>query len=354
MVVAVLKTSPNSVLDDYSTLMDLAQYSKYLPKDFTTLLKLNLSWSLYFPSCSSQPWQVEGVLRKLKNDEFSSIIPLENETVVTDTQKGVSFNKWGNIFEKYKTPFQSLTEVEWVKFKSKSNLLALYEIFEEGHEVPKMFFNTNVIHLPTMKCHGHTTMTGAMKNAFGGLITKKRHHCHKKIHEVLVDLLTLQKEIHKGIFAIMDGSVCGAGAGPRTMFPIEKNYLLASNDQVAIDAISAKMMGFDPLSIDFIRIAHDLGLGCGDIDQIEIVGETISKVNFGFKTKKSPVIFFDQLLRKGALSFLEPYLFHGPLFNLCIFGSGFYHDKIWYPLIGKKRITDFEKSGWGKLFNSYK
>lgn len=202
--------------------------------------------------------------------------------------------------------------------------------------------------------HGHTTITGAMKNAFGGLITKKRHHCHKKIHEVLVDLLIIQKEIHPGIFSVTDGTVCGNGPGPRTMVPVEKDYILASADQVAIDAISAKMMGFDPMKIDFIKIAHDKGLGCGDVDQIDVIGEEVKGLDFGFSTGKSPVIFMDQLTRKGRLSFIEPYLYHGPLFNMCVFGSETYHDKLWYPTTGRKIIKEFEKTKWGRLFSSYK
>lgn len=202
--------------------------------------------------------------------------------------------------------------------------------------------------------HGHTMMTGAMKNAFGGLITEKRHHCHKKIHEVLVDLLAIQQEIHPGIFAVMDGTVAGDGAGPRTMIPKVKNYILASGDQVAIDAISAKMMGYDPMKIKFIKLAHDRGLGCGDVDQIEIVGEDISNVNFHFSTNKSPVIFWDQMLRKGPLSFVEPALFHTGLFKGAIFGSAFYHDYLWYNLIGRSRIRAFKKTPWGKLWKSYR
>ena len=41
--------------------MHLAGYSDVLARDRDTLLKLNLSWTKYFPSCSSQPWQVDGV-----------------------------------------------------------------------------------------------------------------------------------------------------------------------------------------------------------------------------------------------------------------------------------------------------
>ena len=50
--------------------------------------------------------------------------------------------------------------------------------------------------------------------------------------------------------------------------------MLASADQVAIDAVAAKLMGLDPMSIKFIRMAHELGLGCGDPRDIEIVGDT--------------------------------------------------------------------------------
>src|SRR3989338_1164396 len=315
-IVATVKTTPETILDDYAKVMHNANYNKKIKKDITTLLKLNLSWSLYFPACSTQPWQLEAVIRTMQLDGYKNTLPVENETVVTIPRKGAALNKWDSIFKKYKLNFQPLNEVEWVRYKAKGEILALYDIFgENGHEIPKMFIGKNVIHIPTMKCHGHTVITGAIKNAFGGLITKKRHHCHKRIHEVLVDLLTIQKEIHPSIFAVMDGTICGSGAGPRTMIPVDKGYVLASEDQVAIDAISAKMMGFDPMQIPFLKIAHDKGLGCADLDQIEIVGERIKHINFGFKTGKSPIIFWAQVFRKGALSFLEPLLFHTPLFN---------------------------------------
>src|SRR5258708_13203000 len=84
----------------------------------------------------------------------------------------------------------------------------------------------------------------------------------------------IQKKIHRGLFAVMDGTFAGDGPGPRCMLPHTKNVLLASADQVAIDAVAAKLMGFDPMQIKFIRMAHEMGLGCGDPRDIEIVGDT--------------------------------------------------------------------------------
>ena len=94
--------------------------------------------------------------------------------------------------------------------------------------------------------------------------------------------LAIQKEIHSGVFAVMDGTTAGNGPGPRTMIPVEKNVILASADQVAIDSVSAKMMGFDPLSIKYINLANQCGLGCGDPREIKIVGDDISNEELEF------------------------------------------------------------------------
>lgn len=371
-IVAVLKTNPDSVVDDYSKLLELAEYTKQLDKKKGTIIKLNLSWTKYFPACSTQPWQLEGVLKKLKQDNYKEIYPVEHKTVVTDPLKGAIENKWLPVLKRYNTKYRPLTKEKWVKYKPKSKMLALDTVFSPDyghlcsknkgkteksiHKIPELFIGKNVIHLPTLKTHGHTTMTGAIKNAFGGLITERRHHCHKRIHEVLVDLLQIQQEIHPGILGVMDGTIAGDGKGPRTMEPRETNIIIASTDQVALDSVAAHLMGFDPMKIGFIRMAHERGLGCANLDKITFRGmkkEEIMKKNLGFTTGKSPVIFFDQFFRKGPFRSIEPWLFHTKAFKLCVFASEFYHDKLWYNTTGRKKIQKFNKTKWGKLWQKY-
>jgi uncharacterized protein (DUF362 family) len=351
----VLRTSPERVLDTYKEVMHLAEYEKFISKDIDTLIKLNLSWTKYFPACSSEPWQVEGVIKTLIEDGFSSekLLPVENKTVVTDPVKGAHNNKWMPVLERYGLTFTPLPDVEWVRYDFKNKLLRLDRIFPEGIKIPKMFIGRNVVHLPTLKTHGHSQTTGAIKNAFGGLLKEVRHYAHKYIHEVLVDLVIMQKELHPVILAVMDATVCGDGAGPRTMVPKIGNFVLASADSVAIDAVAAKMMGYDPMEIPYLRMCDERALGVADLDNIEIVGEQISDVNFGFTTKKSFVIWGDQLLRKGFLRFLEKPLLHSPLVIWAPFASNLYHDFLWYPIIGKKRIRKFMKTEWGQLFQKY-
>jgi len=353
--VAVLKTSPEAVLDDTRVLMSLADYQRFLNKDQDILIKLNLSWTKYFPSCSSQPWQVEGVVGTLLEDGYSreKLVPVENKTIVTNPMKGARNNKWLSVLDKYGLEFVPLPDVEWMLYPFKSPLLKLNEIFPEGLLIPKMYVGKSILHLPTVKTHGHSTTTGAVKNAFGGLLKEVRHYAHKYIHEVLVDLLYMQRELHPGLFVVMDGTVCGNGAGPRTMLPEIRNIILASGDSLAIDAVAAKIMGFEPMDIPYIRMAHERGLGVGDLREVEIAGEDIAEMNFGFKSRRSFVIWGDQMIRKGFLRPFERLLLHSPLVFWAPFASNVYHDLMWYPTIGRKRIRRFMKTEWGALWKKY-
>jgi hypothetical protein len=202
--------------------------------------------------------------------------------------------------------------------------------------------------------HGHSLTTGAIKNAFGGLLKEVRHYAHEFIHEVMVDLMLMQRELHPGVFAVMDGTVMGDGAGPRTMVPRVGNLILASADQVAIDAIAARIMGFDPLEIRYLRMCHERGLGVADPRDIEILGDPdAASTTMGFKTSRSLVIWGDQLIRRGPLRPLKRLLLHTPLVAWAPFASNVYHDMLWYPTIGRSRIREFSTTPWGHLFTKY-
>ena len=353
--VAVVRTRPETILEDYARVMDLAGYRDMLARDRDTLIKLNLSWTKYFPACSSQPWQVDGVVGKMLADGFSRrhLIPIENKTVVTSPREGCRNNRWESVLNRHGLTFTPLTEVEWRVYQFKSPLLKLNDIFPEGIQIPAIYPGRQILHLPTVKTHGHAVMTGSVKNSFGGLLREVRHYAHKHMHEVLVDLLYMQRELHPAVFTVMDGTVAGDGAGPRTMIPRVKNLILAAADSVAIDAIAARLMGFDPMSIPFLHMAHERGLGIADPRQIELVGDDVSKENFGFQTKKSLVIWGDQMIRKGFLRPLERILLHSPLMVWAPFASNVYHDMVWYPTIGQSRIREFMQTGWGQLFRKY-
>ncbi|NLJ33195.1 MAG: DUF362 domain-containing protein [Firmicutes bacterium] len=355
-LVAAVITRPERVLADYKRVMELAHYRDYLSAAEELILKLNLSWTKYFPACSTQPWQLEGVVKALIQGGFSPerLLPVENKTVVTDPRAGAVNNCWQPILDKYGLTFIPLPEVEWVYHDFAAPLLVLNKIFPKGIEIPKLYLGRSVLHLPTLKTHGHSITTGAIKNSFGGLLKEARHYAHKYIHETMVDLLLMQQELHPQTFAVLDGTVAGDGAGPRTMVPRIANILLAGADPVALDAVAARVMGFDPLSIPYLRMATEMGLGTADPDRIELVGDDIGDMNLGFRSKRSFVIWGDQMLRRGPLRFLERIALHSPLMGWAPLASNIYHDLLWYPTVGRARIKAFSKTEWGSLWEWYR
>ncbi len=356
--VAALRTRPERVLEDYERLIDLAGVAQYLQPGAPTILKDNISWHFPFPAANTTPWQLEGTVRALRAGGFPDLTCVQNKTVVTDAFKGEDLNGYVPIFKRYNIPvlynFKD-SDMRWVRIEPKAKMLVLNRIFPEGIHVPDFFFGKNVVHLPTVKCHIYTTTTGAMKNAFGGLLNTRRHYTHSWIHETLVDLLAIQKEIHSGIFAVMDGTTAGNGPGPRTMYPEIKNVILASGDQVAIDAVAAKLMGLDPLSIPYIRLAHDAGLGIGDPREIDLVGDTdLAKESWGFQVGDNGASRIGDLVWFGPLKPMQNVLMRTPLVNLFIFGSEVYHDYYRWPTRDRRVFEGWlANTPWGELFQEY-
>ena len=352
--VAVVPTTPATVLDDVGKAMRLAGYQRALVRDAATLLKVNISWQHYYPACSTSPWQLDGAIRALKADGYDNLIPAHNGTVVVDAKVGVVNNKHKPVEDMHGLDGLHLEDARWIDFHPQNDMLALHKIYPDGFQIPEAFIGKNVLHLPTMKTHVFTTITGAMKNAFGGLLNHNRHWTHSAIHETLVDLLQIQRQIHPGIFAVTDGTFAGDGPGPRAMRWHAKNVILASADQVAIDAVAAKMMGFDPMSIKFIRLAHELGLGCGDIRDIEVVGSDISGVDWGFSSGENTLFSSGQKsVYWGPFKPLENAIARSPLVNLAIAASNLYHNGYWLPVKGRKRVQEAMRTEWGRLFQQY-
>ncbi|MCU0662256.1 MAG: DUF362 domain-containing protein [Myxococcota bacterium] len=363
--VAILTTSPATVRADYRELMNLAGYQDVLPKDADTGLKINISWHFFYPSSSTTPWQLDGVIRAMLADGYDRklIHGCHNRTVVIDAHLGERENKQLNVIEEHRLANVHLYEgEEWIPVREAvgdlaQKFLVLNDVYPKGFSIPRRFIGENILHLPTVKTHIFTTTTGAMKNAFGGLLNEHRHWTHPVIHETLVDLLMIQKKIHRGVFAVMDGTFAGDGPGPRCMDPHVKNVILASSDQVAIDAVAAKLMGFDPMDIKFIRMAHDLGLGVGDPREIEIVGDTeAAQQNWNFVGPFKEMTFASKMQHQiywGKLKKPVEWSLKTWLAPWSYLASVAYHDLYWYPRNGNRRVSNALRSDWGRLFYNW-
>jgi uncharacterized protein (DUF362 family) len=353
--VAIVRARPETVLDDAARALELAGAATALPAGAPVILKDNITWHLPFLSANTTPWQLEGAVRWLRA-QGREFLAVHNDTVVTDPHAGLHNLKLQPIYARYGIPqffVNDPASVSWETMRPRAATPWLDRVYPEGLAFPAPFRGKSVLHLPTVKTHIYTTTTGSIKNAFGGLLNTKRHWCHTHIHGVLADLLAVQLELHAGVCALMDGTLCGNGPGPRTMIPVEKNLLLASSDCVALDATAARLMGFAPERIGYLTESAARGLGVLDASRIELVGDDVP-FGWGFSVGDNLASRFGDLLWFGALQRLQNLFFRTPLVRVFTAGSHVYHDEWWWKRHGRRRMERVAReSGWGRLFADY-
>jgi hypothetical protein len=139
------------------------------------------------------------------------------------------------------------------------------------------------------------------------------------------------------------------------MRPVIKDVMLASEDQVAIDAVAASMMGFDPMSLDYIRLADEAGLGNGRHENIEVVGDTqLADQRWGFSVGDNGASMVGDVMWFGPLKRFQKLFFHTPLVNGFILASDVYHDFYRWPLVDRRVFERWcESTAWGQMFLRY-
>ena len=144
--------------------------------------------------------------------------------------------------------------------------------------VPYLVKESAIISAAKMKTHMATKVTLGMKNMFGLLHDKMKFKYHAKgIGKVIVDI----NSVLAPQLTVIDGFVAMEGRGPTDGTPVTMNLIIAGNDPVATDATGARVMGIDPHEISHIRTASQKGLG--NIDNIEVVGQSLDDVKRTFK-----------------------------------------------------------------------
>jgi uncharacterized protein (DUF362 family) len=133
----------------------------------------------------------------------------------------------------------------------------------------ELILNADVfINVPVLKCHEGSTLTISMKNLMG--IVWDRGYWHRNdLHQCIADFATYRKPT----LNVVDAYRVMKKNGPRGVSVADvqtMKSLIVSEDIVAADAASAKLFGIDPLTIDYIRIASEMGVGRMDLDKLKI------------------------------------------------------------------------------------
>lgn len=346
--VAVVRTSPQTVVADYQRLLQISGCGRLLAGANQVVVYGNLTWGRFFPATSSPPWQLDGIA--------TALVPKENWRWVAGTghtgrpRRAAAANHWPGALSRHSQRFAPVSRAAGMAYPPGRTLLALDRIMPEGPPIPDSFQGTVALHLPTLKTHGELGLAGAVENAWGTWMRAGGGLAASHPHEVLVDLLLLQQSTHSAVCAVMDGTIVGDGAGPRTVEPREANVLLASTDPVALDAVAARMAGMDPFGIRYLALAYALGLGCADVDEIEMVGDDITDFDLHLHARRHPAAVTRAIFGQLNVGKLERWLFARPSMRAA---SNLYYDVLWYHSVGRARLASFMQSPWGAQFRSY-
>lgn len=311
------------VFDAVRSAMELAGWEEVIKSGLDIAVKPNLCLDILLPGHITSAWVMEGVIRVIRN-RVGRIYVVESDTFTTDCENGVRVSGIYGVCKQY--------DVEWYNF-SKNKFVAVtgknIKVLGDKVDIPELLTKVKLISVPVMKTHGNSIVSGAIKNQWGCL-RKSRLDYHEHIDEALADLNT----IIKPVFSIMDATIGCDGKGPKQGTPRILDCILASADNVALDAVATKIMGIPIEKVVHIKRCEERQTGIGALDKITILGESTDKLNFKFRYgKKSLITSCDLALRRP---FLKGFFYRTPIFNLIVFIARLNYP-IWMFLIGNRR-----------------
>lgn len=138
--------------------------------------------------------------------------------------------------------------------------------------LPEFLWECEYVNVPTLKTHVQTTVSLAVKNQKGLIPMEMKKRFHKKgLHERIYEL----SRIVKPSLTVADGFYCIEGDGPTgpPAGTVKKmDLLVGGTDMMAVDNISARIMGFDVREIRHLKA----------LKNIEVIGEQLARVRSDF------------------------------------------------------------------------
>lgn len=138
--------------------------------------------------------------------------------------------------------------------------------------------STCIINVPTLKVHHIALVTICMKNLMGLILPKSI--MHSQINQKIIDFASIFNDKIK--INVVDALV-GTEFHETSGNPVEMNLIIAGQDMVAVDAVGTAVMGIDPVTVKYLRIAEEIGLGVSNLEEIKVLGESIEEVKKRFR-----------------------------------------------------------------------
>jgi len=218
---------------------------------------------------------IEVLIRESLDAGASDVIIGETPTYRKPTETIKSYER---LARKFGVKFLELNKYPFVRVKVENPLL-----FDEVRLSKPLLDSDVFINVPTLKTHGQCGITVAIKNMYGLIPPEDRQYYHSinRVEEAIIDLY----KARKADLIVVDGTYTTFHIGPRPIKDFKETFrldlTLAGFDPVAVDTISAMILGINPSSLRFLKWAEEKGLGTRNLDEIEIIGVPMKEAYFG-------------------------------------------------------------------------
>lgn len=347
--VAVVSTTPETILEDVERALALAADGVLHDRSRPILLGLQLGWNRPFPGVSTPPWQLDGVLRALERAHLGPdrLLATARPERGVDARRALEANLLDAVLRRQGLSFREVSELPRRRLTLRGPFLRWSGLHAHELDVPESLVDSTVLLLPTLTTHADLQIAGAVHALASLLLGDLPVVPVDHLHELLVDVLAVRRELGVECVVLVDGTVCGDGAGPRTPRPSLQNVLVASRDPLALDVVAASMMGFDPRQVPYVRMATELGLGRGRVEEIEVMGEEVRGVDFGFRARRNPAAWGAALRGGPFRQWLERVARRAS-------ADALYREWMWYPWVGRSLVRRYRRTNWGRLFDHYR
>jgi uncharacterized protein (DUF362 family) len=137
-------------------------------------------------------------------------------------------------------------------------------------KVHEILLETDVfINVPVLKDHNSTRMTACLKNNMG-LVWDRGYWHSNDLHQCIADYALYEKKPALNVVDCYNVMVKHGPQGVSKEDVVQMKSQILTADWVAGDAAAAKMLGVDPQKIDYIPIAHKMGLGNMNLESLNI------------------------------------------------------------------------------------
>ncbi len=211
---------------------------------------------------TTHPEIVEGIIEYLKEEGFERIVMMEGSWVGDRTADAYELCGYRELSQRFQVPF-----IDTQKEKSFSRDCGGMKL-ELCACVKDIDFLINV---PVLKGHCQTKITCALKNLKGLIPNKEKRRFHSMgLHRPIAHLAAGIRQD----FIVVD-NICGDLDFEDGGNPVVMNRILAGRDPVLMDAYVCHMMHYEVSQVPYVKLAQELGVGCGDIrnGDIRICGE---------------------------------------------------------------------------------